>query len=144
MKALRASRISATVFHKHKYISNPTVTPEDSVIAAIENLTATLKNNSPAPTFFPLNEITRLITILADTMETTTAHPVKPLQPAPPPKTNLIPPPKCLIPVPLPRVVPVPRVAPPSSTTVTPSRRSPLLAERTPPTSPVTHQHNDD
>ena len=46
MKASQATRIPATIFHKHKYLSNPTVTPADAVIAAIENLTATLKNFS--------------------------------------------------------------------------------------------------
>jgi hypothetical protein len=34
MIGTRSTRISATVFHKHKYISNPTVTPADTVIAA--------------------------------------------------------------------------------------------------------------
>ena len=32
MKDTRATRISATVFNKHKYITNPRVTPEDCVI----------------------------------------------------------------------------------------------------------------
>ena len=75
-----------------------------------------------------------LSTILSNTTETTTAQLVKLVQPVlpAPPKTNLIPPPKCLLPAPLPRVVLVPRVAPPSSPTVTPPRRSPQLAARTP------------
>ena len=128
MKASRATRISATIFHKHKYISNPTVTPADAVITDMENLTATLKNKIPHHLqLSPLNELTRLSTILSDTTDTTTAHPVKPLQPAPtaPPKTNLIPPSNYLLPAPLPRVAPFPRLATPSSPTVTPSHRSP-------------------
>ena len=36
MKASRATIILATIFHKHKYLSNPTITPADAVIAAIE------------------------------------------------------------------------------------------------------------
>ena len=47
MKPSRATRILATVFHKHKYLSNPTSIPADAIIAAIENLTATLKNRMP-------------------------------------------------------------------------------------------------
>ena len=116
IKASRATIISVTVFHQHRYISNPTVTPVDAVIAAIENLTATLKNKIPqCLQSSPLNEITRLGTILADMTETRAAHPVKPLQPVTPslPKTNLIPTPKCLLSAPLTRVAPVPRVAPP-------------------------------
>ena len=98
MKASRATRIPATIFHKHKYISNPTVTLADAVITAIENLTATLKKTIPRHLHVSaLNELTRLSTILSDTTDTTTAHPVKPLQPAPPvpPTTNLKPRPKC-------------------------------------------------
>ena len=38
MKDTRAKRISATVFHKHKYIANPDITPEDRVIAAAGKL----------------------------------------------------------------------------------------------------------
>ena len=40
-------RISNTVFHKHKYISNPTVTPDDAVIAAAQNLAVALKSKMP-------------------------------------------------------------------------------------------------
>ena len=38
MKASHATRISATVFHKHKYLPNPTVTPAHAVIVAIATL----------------------------------------------------------------------------------------------------------
>ena len=37
------TRISATVFHKHKYITNPDITPEDRVIEASRKLSKTLK-----------------------------------------------------------------------------------------------------
>ena len=43
MQQTRATRVSATVFHKHKYISNPTVIPVDAVIAASRNFASTLK-----------------------------------------------------------------------------------------------------
>ena len=39
----RAARVSSTVFHKHKYISNPNVIPADAVIAAAGNLALVLK-----------------------------------------------------------------------------------------------------
>ena len=43
MKDTRATRISATVFHKHKYITNPDITPGDRVISAAGKLSDTLK-----------------------------------------------------------------------------------------------------
>ena len=43
MMDTRATQISATVFHKHKYITNPDITPEDRVIAAAGNLAETIK-----------------------------------------------------------------------------------------------------
>ena len=43
IKDIRATIISATVFHKHKYITNPGVTPEDEVIATEGKLAAELK-----------------------------------------------------------------------------------------------------
>ena len=47
MKASCTTRVLATVFHKHKYISNPTVSVADVVIAAASNLTAALKGKTP-------------------------------------------------------------------------------------------------
>eukprot|EP00804_Cyclotella_cryptica_P004404 CCRYP_006820-RA/>CCRYP_006820-RA protein AED:0.33 eAED:0.33 QI:0/0/0/1/0/0/3/0/519 len=44
----RTTRISATVFFKHKYITNPTVTPADAIIAAATNLSHLLTNNLQA------------------------------------------------------------------------------------------------
>ena len=43
MKDTRVTRISATVFHKHKDITNPSVTPEDHVMATSSKLAADLK-----------------------------------------------------------------------------------------------------
>eukprot|EP00804_Cyclotella_cryptica_P014867 CCRYP_020386-RA/>CCRYP_020386-RA protein AED:0.51 eAED:0.20 QI:0/0/0/0.66/0.5/0.33/3/0/654 len=44
----RSTRISATVFFKHKYITNPTVTPADAIIAATENLAHVLMSITAA------------------------------------------------------------------------------------------------
>ena len=43
MKDTIATRILSTVFHKHKYITNPGVTPEVRVISASGKLTADIK-----------------------------------------------------------------------------------------------------
>ena len=47
MKNTRSLRVSATVFHKHKYISNPDVTPADRIIAAAGALAKLLTGNLP-------------------------------------------------------------------------------------------------
>ena len=39
--------ISNTLFHKHKYISNPNVTPDDAVISAAQNHATALRSNMP-------------------------------------------------------------------------------------------------
>ena len=63
----RETRISATVFHKHKYISNPTVTPPDSVISASQNLATALKGKIPHYLQeSPLSELSRLSKIFSD------------------------------------------------------------------------------
>ena len=43
MKDTRATRISGTVFNKHKYITNPRVTPEDRAMAIAGKLVFKLK-----------------------------------------------------------------------------------------------------
>ena len=43
----RATQVSATVFHKHKYISNLTATPADAIIAAAGNLITAIKGHTP-------------------------------------------------------------------------------------------------
>jgi hypothetical protein len=43
----RATRISATVFHKHKCISNQTITLADVAVAAAKNLVKVLKGRLP-------------------------------------------------------------------------------------------------
>jgi hypothetical protein len=44
----RATRISDTVFFKHQYITNPTVSPESHVVAAAQQLAMALQGNIPA------------------------------------------------------------------------------------------------
>ena len=66
MNETRATRVSGTVFHKHKYISAPAVTPGDAVIAAAGCLAAAIKNNcSGHLAKEPLAELTRLSEIFA-------------------------------------------------------------------------------
>jgi hypothetical protein len=36
---MQATRISGTAFFKHKYLTNPSVTPKDQIIAAAAHLT---------------------------------------------------------------------------------------------------------
>ncbi len=61
MNDTRTTRISGTVFHKHKYISTPAVTPADAVITAAGRLAAVIKG-----TYYnhlsnePLAKLTRL------------------------------------------------------------------------------------
>ena len=43
----RATRVSATVFHKHKYFPNPTATPADAIIVTAGNLITAIKGPLP-------------------------------------------------------------------------------------------------
>ena len=45
IKKTRAERDTDTVFFKHKYLTNPKITPEDKVVAAAQILTQTIKGN---------------------------------------------------------------------------------------------------
>ena len=47
MKYTRATRISATVFNKHKYITNPYITPKYRIISEASKLADTLKGRMP-------------------------------------------------------------------------------------------------
>jgi hypothetical protein len=44
----RATRISDTVYFKHQYITNPTVSPESHVVAVAQQLATALQGNIPA------------------------------------------------------------------------------------------------
>ena len=47
MQQTHATRVSVTVIHRHKYISNPAITPVEAVISAAKNLVFTLKGKMP-------------------------------------------------------------------------------------------------
>ena len=66
MSDTRATRVSATIFHKHKYISTPPVTPADAIIAAAGRLAEVIKGNfSRTLANEPLAELTRLSELFA-------------------------------------------------------------------------------
>ncbi len=48
MVSTRATRVSGTAFFKHKYLSNPIVTPEDQIIAAAVHLTNAIQGTITA------------------------------------------------------------------------------------------------
>ena len=47
VKGTRDTQILATVFHKHKYITNPYITPKNRVIVATDKLADSLKSCMP-------------------------------------------------------------------------------------------------
>ena len=47
-KNTRTTRISATMFFKHKYITSPIATPEDAITAAASKLADALRQNGTA------------------------------------------------------------------------------------------------
>ena len=66
-----ATQVSETVFHKHKYLSNPTATPADAIISAAGNLITANKGNLPhrlQESHF--SELTQLNTIFSDASAT--------------------------------------------------------------------------
>ena len=70
MNKSKAARISGKVFHKHKYLTNPGVTPEDQVIAAMGKLCQELggkKTNHLSET--ALDQLTSLGEILKKRIE---------------------------------------------------------------------------
>ena len=67
----RATQVSATVFHKHKYVSNPTANPDDAIIVAAGNLITAIKVHLPHRLQeFHLSELTHLSTIFSDAAAT--------------------------------------------------------------------------
>jgi hypothetical protein len=47
MKDTHTTRVSGAVWFKHKYLTNPSITPEDQIIAAIGRLAKTLTTGVP-------------------------------------------------------------------------------------------------
>ncbi len=64
----RATRVSDTVFFKHQYITNPTVSPESSVVAAAQQPTSALKGNilTGNETAEALKKVGKLFTKIAE------------------------------------------------------------------------------
>ena len=151
MKDTRATQILATVFHKHKYITNPDIKPEYRVIAAAGKLIDALKGRMPPHlSETTLDQLEHIGTILKDE-QTQTVKPnpprIPPNLPLPPHQTYPAYIPVRLAPTPAPlatyltsSTVPPPRVVPqtmaPPPRVVTPpkmahqflQRRSPRLA----------------
>jgi hypothetical protein len=60
VKQTRSKRITDTVFFKHKYITQPTVTPEDAVVNAYQNLENAIKGINSARNAAQLEALKRL------------------------------------------------------------------------------------
>ena len=71
MTKTMATRVSGKVFHKHKYITNPDVTPEDRVITAMGKLSQEIRGNSCNNHLSDttLDQLTRLGEILKSILE---------------------------------------------------------------------------
>ncbi len=72
-KDTRTTRITATAFFKHKYITNPTVTPADAITSAAANLAHTIENNIKLKHLnqTKINDLQRLQRILQSTASNT-------------------------------------------------------------------------
>ena len=60
VKQTRSKRITDTVFFKHKYITQPTVTPEDAVVNAYQNLENAIKGINSAQKAAQLEALERI------------------------------------------------------------------------------------
>jgi hypothetical protein len=65
----RGTQISDTVFFKHQYITNPTISPESHVVAVAQQLTIMLQGNIPTgnKTAEALRKVSELFTKIAIT-----------------------------------------------------------------------------
>ena len=79
MKDTHATGLSSTVFHNHMYISNPSVTPEDVILAAAEQLAEALRGYMPQHLQeLSLDKLKRLGTILQQTTSKDTLEHIDP------------------------------------------------------------------
>eukprot|EP00804_Cyclotella_cryptica_P026876 CCRYP_017593-RA/>CCRYP_017593-RA protein AED:0.20 eAED:0.21 QI:0/0/0/1/1/1/3/0/940 len=88
-----STRIAATVFFKHKYLTNPSMTPADALITAAANLTHVIKHNAKAQHVGAKNpqDLQRLQQLFNDTAKQQLLSPTatKPVAPhAPPPRVQ--------------------------------------------------------
>jgi len=118
-KNTRSERISDTVHFKHKYITEPTLTPEDTIVKALNDLTHALKerrNKKGIEELDALQRINDLLNNIPTTATTTTnsirrvtfdelAKPPQKTQPAAPRVDNVVPTPRVVETLPTPRVV---------------------------------------
>ena len=83
MTDTRATCVSTTVYHKHKYLTTPTVTPADRVLAAAQKLSEEIKGRMPQHlSTTNLDHLERLGNILKQRMpqvDDTTTQPTPPL-----------------------------------------------------------------
>ena len=70
-KKTRSERISDTVFFQHRYITQPTVTPEDQVIKAIGDLSSALRGQQNDKGREEMSALKRLNGILSNTASST-------------------------------------------------------------------------
>ena len=118
-KKTRSERISDTVHFKHKYITEPTLTPEDTIVKALNDLTLALKerrNKKGIEELDALQRINDLLNNIPTTTTTTTnsirrvtfdelAKPPQKTQPAAPRVVNETPTPRVANATPTPPVV---------------------------------------
>jgi hypothetical protein len=103
VKKTKSERISDTVFFKHKYITQPTLTPVDTVVKAIDDLTHALKGTRNTHGIQQierlkmidelLNNIPSNLTEMSDPSTKATLPRVKDIRPGLTPLTFLSPPP---------------------------------------------------
>ena len=69
MKQTKSERVSDTVFFKTKYITQPTLTPADVIIKALNDLTQALKGKSNHQGLDQIEALTKLNNILSNAPE---------------------------------------------------------------------------
>eukprot|EP00804_Cyclotella_cryptica_P003480 CCRYP_002118-RA/>CCRYP_002118-RA protein AED:0.26 eAED:0.26 QI:0/0/0/1/0/0/3/0/685 len=99
--ATRRTRIAATVFFKHKYLTNPFVSPNDALIAAAANLAHIIQHNAKAQHVGAkkLQDLQHLQQLFSETAKQQLISPAPPLQ-----ATSRAPPPRVSTPTPLPTI----------------------------------------
>ncbi len=71
VKQTKSKRVSDTVFFKTKYITQPTMTPADTITKALNDLTQALKGKSNAKGLEQIKALKKLDAVLNNTPEMT-------------------------------------------------------------------------
>ncbi len=79
VKNTRSKRVSDTVHFKHKYITQPTLTPEDTIVKAIDDLTHTLKESRNTKGILQIKALLKMNELFNKQL-TSTAEATKPPQ----------------------------------------------------------------